>query len=87
MNKKRKDKLSKELTSDRSWGGKNILTGEEASRPNGSQTGVKNFRYELRKDGSFEVFHDGVSIGFQKASHAAGSAGHDNDDVDDEPTT
>ena len=77
----RRKKQSKELKSDRAWGGKNILTGETVERPKGSQTGVTSFRYELRKDGSFEVFHDGVSVGFQKHTAAAGSI-----EGDDEPT-
>lgn len=62
---KRRKTLAKVIASARSWAGKVIQTGEAVERPRGSQTGVTSFRYELRRNGSFEVFHDGVSVGFQ----------------------
>ena len=62
--KKRKT-FDKVVKSARSWAGRVIQTGEVVERQKGSQTDVKAFRYELRRDGSFEVFHDGISVGFQ----------------------
>lgn len=74
----------KPIASARSWKGKNVATGEEVARAKGSQDGVKNFSYELRKDGSHEVFHDGVSQGRLGPYGEAGSA---NTEKNDEDTT
>jgi len=50
--------MTKQIKSDRAWGGKIIQTGEISERPKGSQSGVTNFRYEYSQD-SYRVFHNG----------------------------
>ena len=36
--------MTKQIKSDRAWGGKVIQTGEISERPKGSHSGVTNFR-------------------------------------------
>lgn len=58
-----KEKYKPDLKSDKSWAGKNILTGAKAERPHGTQPpGWKHMESTIEANGQHVVYCDGEEI-------------------------
>lgn len=86
MKPTKQKKVKPVFKSDRSWGGKVILTGEKVARPEGTMgTAWTNVRYDFHGD-HHKMYRDGIYIQDIKCANAIGDAAADAQSEQNETT-